>query len=95
MEPQQIELTEDQLKEFRKLWWIFGNDGKKVTLFNHSLIQGYVEHGEDRLPYYVEAQKQKLMERGKLFLQSYGLTQECVDAVCLVLNRPTIKIITE
>jgi hypothetical protein len=62
------ELTEKQRRELEKLWFVFGNNGKKHTHCNHRYIQNFLEQGEDTEQLY------KQSEKG-------DLTDECVEEV--------------
>lgn len=42
-----IELTEEQRYNLEKLWFIYGNHGKKHTHRSHRFIQCFLEQGED------------------------------------------------
>ena len=62
-----VNLTRDQIKKLERLWLLFGNRGKKSTLFNHKYIQGFLEYNEDRSEIYLHGIE--------------GLTQECINEV--------------
>ncbi len=82
-----MKLTEEQLEAFRKLWFIYGNGGKKSTLFNHKLVQGFFEYQENRIEAY-EGGKERLIERwgeSSPYVKE-AVTQECIDACNLVLE---------
>ena len=81
-----ITLTEEQRKALNKLWWIYGNSGKKCTLFNHKLIQGFVEAGEDRRNDYANTNKNIEEKYGKEYAIKNGITDECLEAVKTALN---------
>lgn len=84
---QGIVLTEDQKKALKKLWFIYGNYGKKSTHCNHGYIQGFLEHGEDRKQFYldgVQAMRDKHIPESEI--QKRAITQECIDAVEAILN---------
>lgn len=72
-----MKLTENQVKELEKLWFVFGNNGKKSTLFNHKYIQGFLEAGEDRKEPYLNG-LERLKERG---MEKDGITQDCIESV--------------
>lgn len=80
-----ITLTHDQRVSLNKLWWIFGNNGKKSTLFNHKLIQGFLESGEDRRNDYADTNKnieERWLEKmGEKFVKERQITQECLDEI--------------
>lgn len=63
-----IILTDTQRKELNKLWFIYGNNGKKHTHCNHRYIQNFLEHGEDSEQFYKSSPKG-------------DLTDECINAV--------------
>lgn len=65
-----IKLSEKQIKELKKLWFVYGNGGEKHTLFNHKYIQGIIECSEQRTEYL----KKKLV------------TEECKNEVESVIN---------
>jgi hypothetical protein len=68
-----IILTELQRKKLEKLWFVYGNEGKKHSHCNHRYIQNILEQGEDTEAFYKQSAKN-------------DLAQECVDAVKSVLN---------
>jgi len=72
-----MKLTELQLNQLNKLWFVYGNSGKKSTMFNHKYIQGFIEVGEDRKIPYLEG-IERLKERG---FEKDSITQECIDEV--------------
>ncbi len=41
-----IEITNQQYKELNRIWFIYGNDGKKCTPENHIFIRSLIEHAE-------------------------------------------------
>ena len=47
MKNNKIVLTEVQRKALNKLWFLYGNHGKKSTHSNHRFIQNILQHGED------------------------------------------------
>ena len=71
--------TEEQKECFKKLWFIYGNNGSKCTMLNHKLIQGFIEYDEDRRDDYKYA-------RSRLEGEGYNLTMECWEVVNLVMN---------
>lgn len=83
-----LNLTEKQVAAFYKLWWIYGNDGKKCTLFNHKLVQGFYEHRENRIEAYREGNKNMIERRGKEYAEKNGVTEECIKACEDILNNP-------
>lgn len=72
-----INLSKEQVKKLNRLWFIFGNSGKKETLFNHKYIQGFLEANEDRKEPYLQG-IERLKERG---ISNMAITQECIDEV--------------
>lgn len=72
-----IVLSEKQMEALKKLWFLYGNRGKKETLFNHKYIQGFIEAKEDRKDPYWEG-RTELERKGRV---SMSLTQECIDEV--------------
>lgn len=63
-----ITLSDKQRAALNKLWFVYGNNGKKHTHCNHRYIQNILAHGEDTEAFYRQSPKN-------------DLTQECVDAV--------------
>lgn len=47
-----ITIDENQYKALHKLWFVFGNNGKKHSHVNHRYIQNILEHGEDTEAFY-------------------------------------------
>lgn len=83
-----IVLTHEQKSELKRLWFIYGNEGEKSTLFNHKLIQGFVEHSEDRREDYADVNK-NLIERytgTHLNYKDFMITQDCLDAVSKIID---------
>ena len=76
-----MDITEEQMAKFHKLWFVYGNNGKKSTLFNHKLIQGFVEYNEDRREDYANVNKNLEEKFGKIYADKNGITQECLDAI--------------
>lgn len=72
-----VNLSTKQIEELNKLWFMFGNNGKKSTLFNHKYIQGFLERSEDRKIPYVEG-REILKSKGKL---EAAITDDCIIAV--------------
>ena len=83
-----ILLTEKQKKEFEKIWFVFGNNGKKCTLFNHKLVQGFYEYGENRINAYRTGNKNMKKQYGKEYVVKNGVTEECIAACQEILNNP-------
>lgn len=83
----EVQLTEAQRAQFGKLWFIFGNRGKKHTLFNHKLIQGFYEYSEDRREDYKDGHKNMTVKYGKDFADKNSVTEECLEAIDKILNQ--------
>lgn len=81
-----MNLSEEQLKAFEKLWFIYGNDGRKCTFLNHKLVQGFYEHHEDRRKPYLEGHTNMVERHGKEYADKHAVTQECIDVCTLVLE---------
>jgi len=80
-----MQLTENQIKELTKLWFIYGNNGKKHTHHNHRYIQNFLEHGEDTEEFYKSANKTRTLKAG-INWDTIELTDECVNAVKFILK---------
>jgi ribosome recycling factor len=80
-----IQLTAEQRKALEKLWFIYGNQGKKHTHHNHRFIQNFLEHNEDSREFYLNADRSKTLAAG-IDWETIGLTQECIDAVDKILK---------
>lgn len=83
-----ITLTEDQRAKLNKLWFIFGNHGKKHSHSNHRFIQNLLSRGEDDREFYLKG-VENLRAKGifsEARIQKDAITQECIDAVDAVLN---------
>lgn len=76
-----VKITEEQKEHLIKLWFIYGNNGKKHTHFNHRYIQNFIEHNEDSEDFYKNVNKKEGVDWNTM-----KLTDECVDAVKLILN---------
>ena len=74
MAENEITLTQDQRNELHKLWFIYGNNGKKHSHCNHRFIQNILEHGEDTESFYKKSPKN-------------DLTQDCIKEVREILSR--------
>lgn len=48
----QLLLSEEQLKKLEKLWFVYGNGGKKCTMPNHRFIQNLIEGSKDYRDFY-------------------------------------------
>lgn len=83
-----LNLTESQIERFRKLWFIYGNDGPKCTLFNHKLVQGFIESKEDRSENYWQGNTNMAERWGLEYACKNGVTGECILACKNVLNNP-------
>lgn len=82
-----MNLSSEQIEAFRKLWFIYGNHGKKCTSLNHKLIQGFFEYQEDRRKDYRQAEINIIERFGKNNPRLKDLvTEECFRACDLVLN---------
>lgn len=71
-------MTEEQRVELKKIWFLYGNKGKKHTHFNHRFIQNLIEHDEDTRDFYLESPQQK----NPLLM----LTAECINRVDQILK---------
>ena len=80
-----IVLSEQQREKLEKLWFIYGNNGKKHTHHNHRFIQNILEHGEDTELFYKNADKSKTVS-AKIDWSAVRLTSDCVNDVRSVLN---------
>lgn len=85
-----MELSEEQRKQLNKLWFIYGNNGKKHSHSNHRFIQNLLTNGEDDREFYL-AGPANMREKGysEDKIQKDALTQECIDAVDKILNDGT------
>jgi acetyl esterase/lipase len=79
-----MDISEEQRKKLQKLWFIYGNDGKKHTHYNHRFIQNIIEHNEDTRDAYINSARLKTLKPE--LLPTVVLTQECMDLVDEVLN---------
>lgn len=80
-----MKLTQIQIKELGKLWFIYGNNGKKHTHHNHRYIQNFIEHGEDTEEFYRNADKKRTVKAG-IDWNTVGITEECIDAVKQIIK---------
>jgi hypothetical protein len=78
-------LTEDQKKGLMKLWFIYGNRGKKHSHGNHRFIQCILEHGEDEREFYRNMDLSRMVKAG-VDPNTQKITQECIDKVDEVLK---------
>lgn len=83
-----LNLTDKQIKEFERIWFIFGNSGKKSTLFNHKLVQGFYESRENRIDAYRDGTKNIVEKYGQAEADKMAVTEECIAACELILNNP-------
>lgn len=85
-----IVLTESQRKALEKLWFIYGNHGKKHSHSNHRFIQNLLSRGEDDREFYLQG-SQNMREKGysEEKISADALTQECIDAVDKIIE-PTL-----
>ena len=83
-----IILTEKQIEAFRKIWFVFGNDGSKCTLFNHKLVQGFYESRENRIEVYRQGNINMIEKWGKDYADKNGVTEKCIAACEQILNNP-------
>ncbi len=68
------------------LWFIYGNDGRKCTMLNHKLIQGFYEYRENRIDTYKQAFHNVKERYGSQSKQMKELvTDECFKVCELVL----------
>lgn len=68
-----IELSTKKRQSLSKLWFIYGNKGKKHSHCNHRFIQNLIEHGEDTRDFYLQSPKN-------------DITEECIVEVDKVLT---------
>lgn len=80
-----ITITEEQRNALNKLWFVYGNFGKKCTDLNHRYIQGLLEHGEDREDVY-RAYMREQPDENIAFWTHGALTDECLIEVKKILN---------
>jgi len=80
-----ITLTEDQKKQLMKIWFVYGNNGKKHSHHNHRFIQNYIEHGEDTEEFYRNADMGRTIKAG-IDVNTVKLSDECVAEVRKILN---------
>ncbi len=71
-----VVLTINQKSELERLWFIYGNGGKKHTLGNHKFIQCLLESNEDYRKLYVKSPA-----------VLYKLTSECQIEVDKILDK--------
>lgn len=80
-----IHLTETQRTQLEKLFFIYGNKGRKHTHHNHRFIQNIIEHGQDTEQFYRDADLE-LTQRAGIDLNTIKLTDDCVKAVRDILS---------
>lgn len=80
-----MEINEQQQKALQKLWFVYGNGGKKHTHHNHRFIQCLIESQEDEREFYLGADKTKTVKAG-IDWKTIELTQECINEVDKILN---------
>lgn len=81
-------LNDSQLNRFYKLWFIYGNHGRKHTRLNHTLVQGFYEHHENRIESCREGNKNLADKYGQKYADENGVTEECIVACEEILNTP-------
>lgn len=69
-----INISEEQRQKLHKLWFVYGNNGKKHSHVNHRYIQNILEHGEDTESFY-NAPHTKVK-----------ISDECLNDVKAILN---------
>ena len=74
-----MELTKIQIRKLRKIWFIYGNNGKNHTDHNHKFIQIILEKGYDARDLYKSAEFE--YEKRNIDLSRTRLTDECIAAV--------------
>lgn len=81
-----MELSANQKKALKEAWFIYGNKGRKSTLLNHKLIQGFLHYNEDRRTIYIKGNKNM---KNSLDPEQYSrskVTDECLKVVNLILD---------
>jgi len=73
-----LKLTEKQIEVFKKLWFVYGNNGVKHTLLNHELIQGFLQYKENRIYIYIENQQNMKKNGFQKQIDKHWLTDECI-----------------
>jgi hypothetical protein len=81
-----INVTKEQHDKLYKLWFVYGNNGKKHTHQNHRFIQNILEHNEDSREFYLNSDRTKTSQLGRDW-SKIELTQECIDAVDEILKK--------
>lgn len=52
-----MKLNNEQRRELEKLWFVYGNGGRKSTHANHRFVQCLLEHGEDCRDFFKPSQE--------------------------------------
>ncbi|KKN55713.1 hypothetical protein LCGC14_0579220 [marine sediment metagenome] len=81
-----MNLTNKQRNIFKRIWFIYGNGGRKHTPLNHKLIQGFLEHNEDRMEDYRNGYDNLLKRFNKKIAKEHGVTPECFEVCDLILS---------
>jgi anti-sigma factor ChrR (cupin superfamily) len=81
-----VKITDDQRQELMRIWFVFGNNGKKHTHHNHRYIQCLIENNEDTEHFYRNADFTN-SDRAKIPRETIVLTDECVTAVKNILTK--------
>lgn len=68
-----MKLTETQKVALNKIWFIYGNQGRKHTHCNHRYIQNLIQNNEDSLYFYLQSPK-------------HDITLECIEQVANILH---------
>ncbi len=66
-------ITEQQHIALQKIWFLYGNNGRKHTHCNHRFIQNFLESGKDTRSFYLSSPRN-------------NLTEECIKAVDKILG---------
>lgn len=89
-----MDLTLGQKDLFESAWFVYGNGGRKSTLLNHKLIQGFVQYGEDRREAYSHAEenmKERYTPEEFERVKNQLPTEECFKFCDLVLEGNLLK----
>lgn len=81
-----MELSTEQKQAFKKVWFIYGNKGRKCTLLNHKLIQGFLHYNKDRREAYIEGNKNMKENLDEEQYSRSKLTDECLKVINLILD---------
>ena len=68
-----MNLTLNQKKELSKIWFVYGNNGKKHSHCNHRYIQNLIQSDEDTLYFYLQSPK-------------HDTTLECIEKVAHIIH---------